>query len=416
MGCPLWRAKRYPLRRPCLETTISTPKGDRAIKAASAHASDRPGIVVYHDYFAIRGGGERLVLELARGLSAALVYGYRTAETYSEADLPENCRDLALPAVLRRPGLRPLALALAFRRRRQAAVHVPVRIFSGVAALFAAPPKAAGARNIFYCHTPPRFLFDQRDHFVGGLPIALKPFASLLLWLYGRAYRRAVDRMDVIVTNSENTRRRIARFLGRDSTVVYPPIDTSRFRFIADGGYFLSTARLSPLKRVDMIVRAFRKMPDRKLIVVSGGGEYESLVRLAGGAANIEFRGWVGEDELTDLVGNATATIYLPIDEDFGMSPVESMAAGKPVIGVSEGGLLETILPDETGILLPKDVTENDIIAATELLTPERAAAMRRACERRASEFSSDRFLKEMRRLAFDYQANEKSEASRDSV
>jgi glycosyltransferase involved in cell wall biosynthesis len=149
--------------------------------------------------------------------------------------------------------------------------------------------------------------------------------------------------MDIIVTISETVRKRIRRFLRHDSQVIYPPCETERFRFLDQENFYLSTARLDPLKRIDVIVRAFLKMPEKNLVVVSGGSEIRKIKEAAEEAKNIQVLGWVNEERLIGLMGKCIASIYIPRDEDFGLSPVESMAAGKPVIGVREGGLLETI-------------------------------------------------------------------------
>lgn len=359
-------------------------------------------IALFHDYFAIRGGGERLVLTLAEALDAELVYGYRTSETFDAVMFPPMVRDLSLPEILRRPGLRPLSLARRFARERAWASRRTVRIFSGVAAPMAAPEKRPGTCNIFYCHTPPRFLFDQRAHFIGALSPARRVAARPALAAFERTYRRAVSRMDVIVANSATTQARIRAFLGRESVIVHPPCDTDRFVWRGQGDYYLSTARLDPLKRVDRAVAAFREMPDKKLVVVSGGPELPALQRLAGDATNIDIRGWVGEEELSSLVGNAIATIYLATDEDFGMSPVESMAAGKPVIGVAEGGLLETVIPGATGVLLSAGAAVPDLVEAVNGMTPLRASEMRAACEARAAQFSRAKFVDAMKGVIRD--------------
>lgn len=358
--------------------------------------------VVYHDYFAIRGGGERLALTLAQALRAELVYGFRTAESYQEALFPANSRALGGDRILPVRGLRLLSLVAGFAREQRDAKSYNIRIFSGVTAPFAAPTKKAGGVNIFYCHTPPRFLFDQRKHFLATLPSAGRIFAQPFLWGFEASYRRMIARMDVIVANSENTRRRIATYLGRDSVVIHPPVETDRFVFAEQDGYYLSTARLTALKRVDAIVEAFRLMPDKKLVVASGGEDLQKLKSIAAGAENIKFAGWMDDAALRRLIGSAIATLYLPVDEDFGMSPVESMAAGKPVIGVAEGGLLETIEPGQTGVLLPSNFTISDIVAAVRELTPERALAMRSTCTQHASRFSRENFVSKITALIAD--------------
>ncbi len=356
-------------------------------------------LVIFHDYFGIRGGGERLVLTLARATHATLVYGYRTDESFDETYFPSETRSLGLSRRFRRLGLHIPILTAAFRRERRWARRFPLRLFSGVMSPFSAPDRSASGINIYYCHTPPRFLFDQRESTLARQNRLRRVIARPFMAAFERSYRRAVQRMDMIATNSENTRARIKTYLGRESVVIYPPIDTHQFSWLAPGSYYVSTARLSPLKRVDKIVEAFLGMPEKQLVVVSGGEESERLRRLAANAPNIQFRGWVSDAELAEVIGRSIATIYLPKDEDFGMSPIESMAAGKPVIGVAEGGLLESIRDGMTGTLLDPDFTSRDIARAVMAMTPEKAASMRSACEERALAFSESHFLHRMASL-----------------
>jgi len=212
-------------------------------------------------------------------------------------------------------------------------------------------------------------------------------------------YEEAVARMDTIIANSQNVRQRLSRYLDCEAIVVYPPCDTKHFRWQGQDGFYLSTARLDSLKRVDLIVKAFIKLPDKKLVVTSGGAELGRIKRLARDAPNVIFTGWVGEGELQRLVGNCIATIYVPKEEDFGMSPVESMAAGKPVIGVAEGGLLETVVDEETGFLLRPDLREEDIIEAIIRMDGPMAFEMRGACEKRARQFDVKIFIEKMRKV-----------------
>jgi glycosyltransferase involved in cell wall biosynthesis len=209
-----------------------------------------------------------------------------------------------------------------------------------------------------------------------------------------------MKRMSVIIANSNNVQQRIRTYLDKDSIVVYPPCDVDACRWLGqEDGYYLSTARLEPHKRVDIVVEAFRRMPDRKLLVASGGSELTRLQRLADGARNIDFTGWVDTDRLRELIGRAIATIYVPRDEDFGISPVESMAAGKPVIGVAEGGLLETVVEGQTGLLLPPDPGAEELMEAVLSMDTDRALSMREACERRAQAFRVELFLDRMREI-----------------
>ncbi len=162
--------------------------------------------------------------------------------------------------------------------------------------------------------------------------------------------------------------------------------------------FYLSTARLDPLKRVGSIIKAFKKLTDKKLLVVSDGIEKTRLKKLAANSPNISILGRVDEAKLLRLIGTCIATIYVPDDEDFGMSPIESMAAGKPVIGVSQGGILETVIPGQTGILISPDANPYDIASAVMELDSAKARTMRIFCEKRASEFGLDIFIKKIKR------------------
>ncbi len=253
--------------------------------------------------------------------------------------------------------------------------------------------------NILYCHTPPRFIYDQRDFYLKRLPFYLRPALQAFIDYLQPRYEEAVGQMDVVIANSENVRRRIKRYLGKEAVIIPPPADTGRFFWQGQDDYYLSMGRLDPLKRVDLIIKAFLKMPQKRLIVASGGEEFKRLQRLARNSANICLTGWVDETHLAGLVGNAIATLYLPKDEDFGMSPLESMAAGKPVIGVAEGGLLETVIPEETGRLLDSPPSIEAICQAVEWMTPQRALKMRGACEAQGRRFRTEVFLDRMRQI-----------------
>lgn len=350
--------------------------------------------VLLHDYFDICGGGERLALILSHGLDLDLCFGFWTEESYDPSSA-DGLRTLDLGAFSRIPGWRTVKQMRAFRRRTRFLKDYDLAVYSGVGAPLAVNNHRHGA-NVFYCHSPPRFIYDQRDYYEQMLPGWQQAALTTLVEYVRPQYESAVAKMDHIVANSENVRRRIRHYLGRESEVVYPPVETERFRWLGQGDYYLSTARLDALKRVDTIIRAFKLLPAHRLVVASGGAELPRLRELARGTTNITITGWVSEPSLRDLVGNARATIYIPRDEDFGMSPVESMAAGKPVIGVASGGLLETVVDGSTGFLLPPDPHPEELCDAVDRMDAKTALAMRRPCEQRASLFSSTRFIERM--------------------
>jgi len=351
--------------------------------------------VVLHDYFLQPEGGGRLALVLARGLGMDLECGFvAPGHPFFAEPFPGRITELGVRTRL--PLAMQWSLARAFMHRTEYLKGMDLAVYSGSYAPLAA--LAGGARrNVCYCHTPPRFLYDRRDDFLRAAPAPAWPLLrAFCSWLRPR-YEKAMARMDRIIANSENVRRRIRDFLGLEAEVVHPPCDVAGFRWIEAGDFFLSAARLDHLKRVDLVVQAFAGMPQQRLVVVSGGPDLGRLRHAASGLDNVEVRGVVSEAELRHLMGCCRATVYVPKDEDFGMTPVESMAAGKPVVGVAQGGLLETVLPGETGFLLEPDPTPAGLAKAVLGLTPERAAAMRPACEARARVFAEPVFLERMR-------------------
>ncbi len=353
-------------------------------------------VIVLHDYFESLEGGGRLSSVLAQGLPASLGYGFaRARHPFLNVSQPQH--DLRAHSAI--PLWRQFKLARTFARRTAFLKDYDTVIYSGFYTPLAVPHHPSG-RNILYCHTPPRFIYDQRDFYLERLPFYLRPALQAFIDYLQPRYEDAIAQMDILIANSQNVRRRIKHYLGKDALIIYPPCDTARFIWQSQGDYYLSTGRLDPLKRVDLIIKAFLKMPQKRLIVASGGEEFQRLQRLAKNASNIHLTGWLDETQLAALVGNAIATLYLPKDEDFGMSPLESMAAGKPVIGVAEGGLLETMIPEQTGLLLESQPSIEAICQAVESMTPQRALKMREACQAQAQRFRTEVFLDKMKAVS----------------
>ena len=169
--------------------------------------------------------------------------------------------------------------------------------------------------------------------------MAIKPLYMLVRYVFEKQYLRDISQMDVVLTNSQTVKERIKTYCNIDADIVHPPVSLEKFSHVTKKEppktpYFLSFARLAKLKRVDKIIEAFVEMPNQRLIVTYGKNdpERDKIFSLASGAKNIEFRTSVSDEELIDLISQSEATIYIPKDEDFGMSPVESMSCGTPVI------------------------------------------------------------------------------------
>jgi glycosyltransferase involved in cell wall biosynthesis len=254
--------------------------------------------------------------------------------------------------------------------------------------------KQLRGKRIYYCHTTPRFALDRKYEYLEKFPYFIRPLIKFSIERYLKNYILCLQKMDLVLTNSEHIRNRLNIQLDLKSTVVYPPIKVDKYKWISQGDYYLSIGRLEKNKRVDLIVKAFINMPEKKLIVASGGSQFQYLKNLAIGAKNIFFTDWTSEEKLIELIGNSIACIYIPFDEDFGMSAVESMSAGKPVIGVAGGGMMETIIDGVTGNLLPHNPNIENICAAVRLINPPLALLMRNQCEMQANKFSEKNFIK----------------------
>jgi glycosyltransferase involved in cell wall biosynthesis len=205
----------------------------------------------------------------------------------------------------------------------------------------------ARTASILYCHNPTRFLWqaaDYVDHEVrNGSLSRLVQLASPLLRSIDRA---AARRFDVIVANSENVRRRIAKCYGRDAEVVYPPVDVDRFEVSTrDEGFYLVVSRLVAYKSIQRAIEACNALR-RRLVIVGNGPDRDRLLGMAG--PTVEFRGHVPDEEVKKLMETCTALIF-PGEEDFGITPVEAGACGKPVLAYQGGGAIETVIEGETG-------------------------------------------------------------------
>lgn len=221
-------------------------------------------------------------------------------------------------------------------------------IISGASALIKGVKTNKNQIHLCYCHTPPRYLWIESKSYIKNAPIPffIRPFMPLVLFFLRRWDLKASKRPDFYLANSKNVQTRIQKYYGRSSEILYPPIETEKFN-IADktDDYFLLVSRIEPYKKVDMVVEVFNQL-DKKLKIVGSGTRKEKLSQ--GANDNIEFIGRVSDKDLPALYEKAHAFIF-PQEEDFGITALESMAAGRPVIAYKKGGALETMVEGQTG-------------------------------------------------------------------
>ena len=200
--------------------------------------------------------------------------------------------------------------------------------------------------HVSYCHNPFRYAWNDRDQ---TLAACTNPVSRATLRAVFRRWRQwdwiAAQRVTSYLTNSRTTQARIRSYFGRDSKVVYPPVETSRFAPAEVGEHYLLLSELMRHKHLDVAVRAFN-MLGRKLVVVGDGPDYRRLRRIAG--PNVTFAGRVSDAEAARLLATSRALVMTGVEE-FGIVSVEAQAAGRPVISVRGGGALETIQDGVTG-------------------------------------------------------------------
>lgn len=353
--------------------------------------------IILHDTFLYKWGWERLILMMWKALGADIATGFFSKGSFDLRKEGFTGKMIEVSSEIFAKGFRHIKLKFAFLFKTKFLEEYDTVIFSGDS-ISAVRNCGDKQKKIYYCHTPPRYLYDLKHIYLAKIPFYMRPAFQILSYFFKKMYEKDIKKMDLILTNSKNTQERIKKFLDLDSQILYPPVNLEEFTWKGQWDYYLSFARLSDAKRVDRIIEAFKNLPEKKLVVIYGENDpqRQKIFDLAEWAENIEFKTLPGNVGFTDYVGNCIATIYIPIDEDFGMSPVESMAAGKPVIWVDEGGLKETIIHQKTGFLISDEAKISDLQQAIIDLDPQKALSMRQNCEQRAQDFSLESFWEQL--------------------
>ena len=218
--------------------------------------------------------------------------------------------------------------------------------------------------HICYCHTPIRYAWDLMNQYLkeANLTAGLKGLIAKSILHYIRIWDSATaNRPDFFIANSNYIANRIFKIYKRESSVIYPPVDTDKFTCESNkDDYYLTASRLVPYKRIDLIAEAFTEMPDKKLLVIGDGPEEAKIKSKSG--RNIELLGYKSGEELVNYMQKAKAFVF-SAEEDFGIMIVEALSCGTPVIAYNKGGACESINDEETGILYPEQTTESIIEA-----------------------------------------------------
>ncbi|MCL4352849.1 glycosyltransferase [Patescibacteria group bacterium] len=260
---------------------------------------------------------------------------------------------------------------------------------------------------IEYCHTPPRYLYgyktarEWKNHFFFRV---LGEAANHILRLIDF---RVAQHVDYFIANSDEVRSRIKKFYRREAEVIYPPVGTSKVVTfnLEPKTYFLAGGRLARAKHADLIVEAFSKLNLPLIVFGRGFAGYEeelknqnSKVKIKTQKSKVQFVGEVTDKEKLKFMGNAKAYVFASEDEDFGITPVEAMSMGTPVITYRSGGIRESVIHGRTGVFFDR-LTVEGLIGAVNYFNSSSHQIKAEDCVRQAGKFSKERFKKEIRRF-----------------
>lgn len=289
-----------------------------------------------------------------------------------------------------------------------ASLRVPPQRFDLVISLEDGPVK--GIRlppdlpHLCYCHSPMRYAWTMTEDYARAIPAPLRIPFRLSMALMRRWDRTTVDAPDVYVANSSAVAERIRRYYQKPvSAVIHPPVRTAWFRQLiprraaTTQDYYLVFGGLNNYKRIDLAVAAANRL-GRDLVIVGSGGELERLKKMAG--SRVQFRGWMADEDLPEVLIHARALLF-PGEEDFGIIPVEMMAAGIPVIAYRQGGALDTVVEQpgdpgrSTGVFFDEQ-THEALIQALLRFEQVAPAFQPEFLTTHAESFCADRFRREI--------------------
>ncbi len=353
-------------------------------------------VALIHDHLAQDGGAEKVLKVLADLFPEApiytLLYEKKNVDKYFKDKHIETSIIQKLPGGVKHyqwyMPLMPMAVEFFDLRNYDLVISDASAFAKGVIT-------SPNALHICYCHTPTRYVWDYTHQYINELKYNkyLKKIISLVLNYIRLWDRMAADRVDKFIANSKTVQQRIKKYYRRNSIVIYPPVELDKFYILDDlADYFLIGGRLAPYKRVDMVIEACNKL-NKKLKIFGDGVDLPRLKEIAGDNENIEFLGRVDDKTRAELYSKCQAFLN-PQEEDFGITVIESMASGRPVIAYRKGGAAETVIENVTGKFFNKQTVE-DLV---EVLRNFNSRSFDpKIIRQHAEKFSTERFKKEIK-------------------
>lgn len=365
-------------------------------------ANPQPKVAIVHDWLTLKGGAESCLEEF--------LHLYPQADLFCIVDfLPEAERGFLKGHRITTSFIQRLPRAAKWYRSYLplmpiAIEQLDVTGYDLVLSLSASVAKGVitgpDQLHIAYTHSPIRYAWDLQHQYLAeaGLVRGMKSRVARIILHYMRLWdSRTPNGVDHFIANSHFIARRIHKVYGRSASVIYPPVDIDRFA-LSDRreDFYVTMSRMVPYKRIPLIVEAFSRMPDRRLIVIGDGPEMSAVRAVAG--SNVTIMGKQPDAVVVDHLQRAKAFVFAA-EEDFGIAPVEAQACGTPVIAYGKGGALETIRgrdqPGQTGVFFNAQTVEA-IVSAVDHLDTRLPHILPEVCRSNAERFSTPRFRREI--------------------
>ena len=350
-------------------------------------------VAIVHDWLTNLGGAERVVESLHEMFPDAPIY----TSVYLPDKLP-LLKDAKIitsflqhwPLARKKHQLYPMLRTLAFESFDFSGYDL---VISSSSAEAKGIITSTETHHLSYIHTPTRYYWSGYEDYLSSPGLGIfNPLAKMILPRVVKKMRRwdyaAAQRPDLLIANSMTVQARIKKYYNRESVVINPPVDTARFKNSTrpeKEDYYLVVSRLIPYKRVDLAVRACTRL-GKKLLVVGSGSELANLKSIAG--PSVSFTGSLSDAETTTHFKNCKAFIFTA-NEDFGITPVEAMSAGRPVVAFGKGGSSETVVDGVTGVFFDRQTVDSLEKAIIKL---EKASFDSAKIVARAADFSKENF------------------------
>lgn len=335
-------------------------------------------IGIYYDSLVSKGGAERVVIELANNLRADIITSGYNEEINKWLPINGKVVDLGNFSI---NYIKPIGTLfespIRFYLNRNK-FEYDCYIYCGFSSIYGSNIKNK-EKNVWFCFTPNRILYDLKKIKMDNSSQFAKLILKLYILIFNKRDQRIIkNNFNEIYSQTENVKNRVKKYYQINSKVIYSPLDIKKYSFNKLGDYYLTVGRLFAEKRSILIVNSFLKMPDKKLIIVGDGPQKTKITKMIKKSNNIKILSNINEQKLKKLYSNCLATIYMPVNEDFGLVPLEGMASGKICIGVNEGGCLETIVNEKTGFLIKPQ--EKEIIRIINNFDTKKALKMKKDC------------------------------------